>query len=103
MQQLSLQNLNVDVRNNNNNVLKKLNDYIDGLLYLGLNVITFRTLSYFGQLLHLGLQVTILNFLNHLLHVQNPKLRISNERGCVSGFMSTSDVFLLKCLEELDE
>ena len=102
MQQLSLQNLNVDVRNNNN-VLKKLNDYIDGLLYLGLNVITFRTLLYFGQLLHLGLQVTILNFLNHLLHVQNPKLRISNERGCVSGFMSTSDVFLLKCLEELDE
>ena len=102
MQQLSLQNLNVDVRNNNN-VLKKLNDFIDGLLYLGLNVITFRTLLYFGQLLHLGLQVTILNFLNHLLHVQNPKLRISNERGCVSGFMSTSDVFLLKCLEELDE
>ena len=102
MQQLSLQNLNVDVRNNNN-VLKKLNDYIDGLLYLGLNVITFRTLLYLGQLLHLGLQVTILNFLNHLLHVQNPKLRISNERGCVSGFMSTSDVFLLKCLEELDE
>lgn len=102
MQQLSLQNLNVDVRNNNN-VLKKLNDYIDGLLYLGLNVITFRTLLYLGQLLHLGLQVTILNFLNHLLHVQNPKLRISNERGCVSGFMSISDVFLLKCLEELDE
>ena len=102
MQQLSLQNLNEDVRNNNN-VLKKLNDYIDGLLYLGLNVITFRTLLYLGQLLHLGLQVTILNFLNHLLHVQNPKLRISNERGCVSGFMSTSDVFLLKCLEELDE
>ena len=102
MQQLSLQNLNEDVRNNNN-VLKKLNDYIDALLYLGLNVITFRTLLYLGQLLHLGLQVTILNFLNHLLHVQNPKLRISNERGCVSGFMSTSDVFLLKCLEELDE
>ena len=102
MQQLSLQNLNEDVRNNNN-VLKKLNDYIDGLLYLGLNVITFRTLLYLGQLLHLGLQVTILNFLNHLLHVQNPKLRISNERGCVSGFMSTIDVFLLKCLEELDE
>ena len=72
MQQLSLQNLNVDVRNNNN-VLKKLNDYIDGLLYLGLNVITFRTLLYLGQLLHLGLQVTILNFLNHLLHVQKPK------------------------------
>ena len=72
MQQLSLQNLNVDVRNNNN-VLKKLNDYIDGLLYLGLNVFTFRTLLYLGQLLHLGLQVTILNFLNHLLHVQKPK------------------------------
>ena len=45
MQQLSLQNLNVDVRNNNN-VLKKLNDYIDGLLYLGLNIITFRTIIF---------------------------------------------------------
>ena len=69
---ISTQQQQCTVRNNNN-VLKKLNDYIDGLLYLGLNVITFRTLLYLGQLLHLGLQVTILNFLNHLLHVQKPK------------------------------
>ena len=40
----------------NNNALKELNDYIGGLLHLGLNVITFRTLFLLGQLLHLGLQ-----------------------------------------------
>ena len=38
----------VDVHHNNN-VLKELNDCIGGLLHIGLNVITFRTL------LHLGL------------------------------------------------
>ena len=68
MQQLSLQHLNVDVRHNING-LKELNDCIGGLLHLGLNVITFRTLLHLGpnvitfrtllhlgQLLHLGLQ-----------------------------------------------
>ena len=68
MQQLSLQHLNVDVRRSNN-ALKELNDCIGGLLHLGpnvitfrtllhlgLNVITFRTLLHLGQLLHLGLQ-----------------------------------------------
>ena len=58
----------MDVRHNNN-ALKELNDCIGGLLHLGLNVITFRTLLHLGpnvitfrsllhlgQLLHLGLQ-----------------------------------------------
>ena len=58
----------MDVRPNNN-ALKELNDCIGGLLHLGLNVITFRsllhlgpnvitfrTLLHLGQLLHLGLQ-----------------------------------------------
>ena len=55
MQQLSLQRLNADVRYNNN-ALKEFYDCIEGLLHLGLNVITFRTLLHLGQLLHLGLQ-----------------------------------------------
>ena len=55
VQQLSLLHLIVDV-GHNNNALKELNDCIGGLLHLGLNVITFRTLFYLGQLLHLGLQ-----------------------------------------------
>ena len=58
----------MDVRHNNN-ALKELNDCIGGLLHLGLNVITFRTLLnlgpnvitfrtliHLGQLLDLGLQ-----------------------------------------------
>ena len=58
----------MDVRHNNN-ALKELNDCIGGLLHLGLNVITFRsllhlgpnvitfrTLLHLGQLLQLGLQ-----------------------------------------------
>ena len=45
----------MDVRHNNN-ALQDLNDCIRGLLHLGLNVITFRTLLHLGQLLHLGLQ-----------------------------------------------
>ena len=56
-----LQHLNVDVRHNNN-ALKEFNDYIGGLLHLGLNVIISRTLLHLGPnvitfrtLLHLGL------------------------------------------------
>ena len=56
----------MDVRHNNN-ALKELNDCIGGLLHLGLNVITFRTLLHLGPnvitfrtLLHLGLQQTLL-------------------------------------------
>ena len=58
----------MDVRHNNY-ALKELNDCIGGLLHLGLNVITFRSLLHLGpnvitfrtllhlaQLLHLGLQ-----------------------------------------------
>ena len=58
----------MDVRHNNN-ALQESNDFIGGLLHLGLNVITFRTLLHLGpnvitfrtllhlgQLLHLGLQ-----------------------------------------------
>ena len=55
VQQLSLLHLIVDV-GHNNNALKELNDCIGGLLHLGPNVITFRTLLHLGQLLHLGLQ-----------------------------------------------
>ena len=55
VQQLSLQHLNVDVRRNNN-ALKELNDCIRGLLHLGPNVITFRTLLHLEQLLYSGLQ-----------------------------------------------
>ena len=40
----------------NNSALAQLNDYVEGLLHLGPNVITFRTLLHLGQLLHLGLQ-----------------------------------------------
>ena len=47
LQQLSLQHRNVDVRHNNN-APKELNDFIGGLLHLGLNVITFRTLLHLG-------------------------------------------------------
>ena len=63
----------MDVRHNNN-ALKELNDCIGGLLHLGLNVITFRTLLHLGpnvitfrtllhlgQLLHLGLQQGLCN------------------------------------------
>ena len=39
-----------------NNALQESNDCIGGLLHLGLNFITFRTLLHLGQLLHLGLQ-----------------------------------------------
>ena len=39
-------------------MLAQLNDCIGGLLHLGPNVITFRTLLHLGQLLHLGLQQT---------------------------------------------
>ena len=39
--------LSVDVRPNNY-ALKELNDCIGGLLHLGLNVITFRTLLHLG-------------------------------------------------------
>ena len=62
----------MDVRHDNN-ALQELNDCIRGLLHLGLNVITFRTLLHLGpnvitfktllhlgQLLHLGLQQTVL-------------------------------------------
>ena len=49
MRRLSLKQLNVKVRYNNN-APAQLNDCIEGLLYLGINVITFMTL------LHLGLQ-----------------------------------------------
>ena len=45
--------------------------------------------------------VTTLSFL--AIHFHNPKIRISNERGCFSWFTSTNDLFLLKFLEELDE
>ena len=58
----------MDVRHDNN-ALQESNDCIGGLLHLGLNfitfrtllhlgpnVITFRTLLHLGQLLHLGLQ-----------------------------------------------
>ena len=45
VQQLSLEHLNMDVHHNNN-ALKELNDCIGGLLQLGLNVITFRTISF---------------------------------------------------------
>ena len=37
-------------------MLAQWNDCIGGLLHLGPNVITFRTLLHLGQLLHLGLQ-----------------------------------------------
>ena len=47
----------MDVRHDNN-ALQESNDCIGGLLHLGLNVITFRTLLHLGQLLHLGLQQT---------------------------------------------
>ena len=71
MQRLSLLHLIVDVRHNNN-APKELNDCIGGLLHLGLNVITFRTLLHLGpnvitfrtllhlgKLLHLGLQQSL--------------------------------------------
>ena len=57
----------------NNNALKELNDCIGGLLHLGLNVITFRTLLHLGPnvitfrtLLHLGPNVITFRTLLHL-------------------------------------
>ena len=44
-------------------MLAQLNDCIGGLLHLGPNVITFRTLLHLGQLLHLGLQQLFQGFL----------------------------------------
>ena len=77
LQQLSLQHLNVDVRHNNN-APKELNDCIGGLLHLGLNVITFRTLLHLGPnvftfktLLHLGLQQGKGNFIHQYDVVNN--------------------------------
>ena len=66
-------------RHFNISMLAQLNDCIGGLLHLGpnvitlrtilhlgLNVITFRTLLHLGQLLHLGLQHHLALFLNYL-------------------------------------
>ena len=62
----------MDVRHNNN-ALKELNNCIGGLLHLGLNVITSRTLLHIGPnvitfrtLLHLGPNVITLRTLLHL-------------------------------------
>ena len=41
-------------------MLAQLKDCIGGLLHLGPNVITFRTLLHLGQLLHLGLQQALI-------------------------------------------
>ena len=46
-------------------MLAQLNDCIGGLLHLGPNVITSRTLLHLGQLLHLGLQQTYVMFIQH--------------------------------------
>ena len=69
----------MDVRHDNN-ALQESNDCIGGLLHLGLNVITFRTLLHLGpnvitfrtllhlgQLLHLGLQQKVPVFINSRL------------------------------------
>ena len=40
----------------NKNTPAELNNCIGGLLHLGPNIITFRTLLHLGQLLHLTLQ-----------------------------------------------
>ena len=47
----------------NNNAPAQLNDCIEGLLHLGPNVITFRTLLHLGQLLHLSLQHVSFNLI----------------------------------------
>ena len=77
VQRLSLLHLIVDVRHNNN-APKELNDCIGGLLHLGLNVITFRTLLHLGPnvftfktLLHLGLQQGKGNFIHQYDVVNN--------------------------------
>ena len=62
----------MDIRHNNN-ALKELNNCIGGLLHLGLNVITSRTLLHIGPnvitfrtLLHLGPNVITFRTLLHL-------------------------------------
>ena len=50
-------------------MLAQLNDCIGGLLHLGPNVITFRTLLHLGQLLHLGLQHRVCNWCNWLIRL----------------------------------
>ena len=88
----------MDVRHDNN-ALQESNDCIGGLLHLGLNVITFRTLLHLGpnvitfrtllhlgQLLHLGLQQqsssvasnTVSDFLFALFLVEISGLRQTN-------------------------
>ena len=69
----------------NNSALAQLNDCIGGLLHLGPNVITFRTLLHLGpnvitfrtllhlgQLLHLGLQQHHQDIKGHV----NPKIHV---------------------------
>ena len=69
----------------NNSALAQLNDCIGGLLHLGPNVITFRTLLHLGpnvitfrtllhlgQLLHLGLQQRSLQLKVHACFEQDP-------------------------------
>ena len=86
----------VDVRHSNN-ALKELNDCIGGLLHLGLNVITFRTLLHLGpnvitfrtllhlgQLLHLGLQQRVGNQLqSHLYHLAEKDKSSLNTPVCI--------------------
>ena len=86
----------MDVRHNNN-ALKELNDCIGGLLHLGLNVITFRsllhlgpnvitfrTLLHLGQLLHLGLQQAL------------PHNLLDADKTCFSSPKITSKFVLAK-------
>ena len=73
----------------NNSALAQLNDCIGGLLHLGPNVITFRTLLHLGpnvitfrtllhlgQLLHLGLQQPHLETNNYISLFENIHPRV---------------------------
>ena len=73
----------MDVRRNNN-ALKELNDCIGGLLHLGPNVITFRTLLHLGQLLHLGLQQFAPGYLSAIVTFFSP-INIFGDVRCL-GF-----------------
>ena len=80
----------MDVRHDNN-ALQESNDCIGGLLHLGLNfitfrtllhlgpnVITFRTLLHLGQLLHLGLQQKV--GYNNIRRLQSYNLFVSQSQ-----------------------
>ena len=80
----------MDVRHNNN-ALQESNDFIGGLLHLGLNVITFRTL------LHLGPNVITVRTLLHLGQLLHLGLLHRCPKGLRDIFLAWRELFANLC------